>query len=101
MSEPLYEIAYISQAVGRGHDMVADILNISRRNNAARNITGSLFFDGTNFTQFLEGSLQEIDALFETIKKDPRHTQVILLHKMQIQDRRFGSWSMQYGHEAA
>lgn len=101
MSDKLYEIAYISQAVGNGHAMVDDILNISRRNNARRNITGSLFFDGANFTQFLEGTLQDIEVLFETIKKDPRHTQVILLHKMPIDERRFGSWSMQYGHEAA
>jgi len=101
MSEVIFEIAYISQAVGDGRAMVDDILDVARRNNAARNITGSLFFDGTNFTQFLEGALPDIEALFEIIKKDPRHTQIMQLHKIQISERRFGSWSMQYGHQAA
>ena len=101
MSSDLFEMAYISLAVGDGRAMIDDILEVSHRNNAARNITGSLFFDGVNFTQFLEGSLPDIEALFDVIKKDPRHAQVIQLHKVPITKRRFGSWSMQYGHEAA
>jgi len=94
-------MAYISMAVGDGRAMVNDILEVSRRNNAAHNITGSLFYDGVNFTQFLEGSLLDIEALFEVIKKDPRHAQIIQLHKIPITKRRFGYWSMHYGHEAA
>lgn len=101
MSNELYEIAYISQAVGNGHAMVKNILDTSRKNNSMRNITGSLFFDGMNFTQFLEGSLSDILPLFEIIKNDSRHINVILLHKVPIKERRFGSWSMQYGHHAA
>ncbi len=99
MLNKLFEIAYISQAVGNGHDMLEGILKKSRQNNLHRNITGSLLFDGINFTQFLEGPLPEIEALFETIKNDSRHINVILLHKIPVAQRRFGAWPMQYGHE--
>lgn len=47
--------------------------------NSEHEITGALIATGEIFFQIIEGPRHEIDALYERIKVDPRHTNVVTL----------------------
>jgi len=53
-----------------------------------------LLYCGEAFIQVLEGEESDLDKLFKIIKKDPRHTNVTILEKKQITERKFANWSM-------
>jgi len=46
--------------------------------------------------QLLEGEFETINKLYESIRKDRRHKDVITLHMKEIENRIFDSWSMAY-----
>jgi hypothetical protein len=46
------------------------------------------------FLQVLEGGRSAVNALYNRIAADPRHTQVELLVYEEIGERRFAGWSM-------
>jgi hypothetical protein len=73
-----------------------DILKVSRENNVAKDVTGLLLYKGGNFMQALEGPDDVVMALYETIKKDPRHKDVSIISTEQIQKRQFPAWEMAF-----
>jgi hypothetical protein len=99
MTTGLYHLVYYSQnkiardpATFERH--VADILEASRRNNTAVQITGALLFNEGCFAQVLEGPLPAIEATFERIQQDDRHGEVSLLALEEIEARAFPNWAM-------
>lgn len=77
-----------------GKTQINAILAQSRRNNPGRGITGILCFTDDIFLQVLEGGRAEVSALFATLVRDARHSDVELLIHEEIGERRFGNWSM-------
>lgn len=75
---------------------IQNILASCEKNNPNKDITGVLVHSENYFLQFLEGDADEIMGLFNHIKKDPRHSKVILLNKGEIESRMFPSWHMGY-----
>jgi hypothetical protein len=75
---------------------IQKILNSCERNNPSKSITGVLVHSNNYFLQFLEGDENELMALYNHIKKDSRHSKVILLNKGTIEGRMFPSWHMGY-----
>ena len=71
-----------------------DILEASRRNNPKYNITGMLLYRSGYFIQALEGEERDVDAIYEKIKQDPRHQNILVVQKEAIEERAFGEWSM-------
>lgn len=61
--------------------------------NAMLGITGYLIHRTGRFTQYLEGRRQEVEALFERIRVDQRHSVNTVLSLGQA-PRRFPNWSM-------
>jgi hypothetical protein len=55
---------------------IESLLECSRRNNAANDITGALLFDGRAFAQVLEGPRSSVEAVYAKIVNDPRHSNV-------------------------
>jgi hypothetical protein len=55
-----------------------------------------LFSDGC-FAQVLEGAREDIEAIFETIQCDQRHSDVTIMHLHEVHERSFGDWSMAFG----
>lgn len=91
------ELVYISAA--RRHcdpAELAAILEPARKNNARLGVTGILLYDAGSFIQVLEGDEPVVRELFETIKRDPRHHQVLVLGERSIDKRSFGEWTMGY-----
>jgi hypothetical protein len=62
--------------------------------NASKNISGMLLYGNGKFIQVLEGKGSDVEALFEKIVADSRHSQVNTLIKTHIRKREFNSWSM-------
>lgn len=91
----MIRMLYISSAIKPMSDEeLLELLQECRNNNNKDGITGMLLYCGDCFIQVLEGAQQEVETLFKTIKKDPRHTNCTLLEKKHISERKFPDWSM-------
>ncbi|MGR8933577.1 MAG: phosphate-starvation-inducible PsiE family protein [Gammaproteobacteria bacterium] len=91
----MIRLLYISSATKPMSDAeLLALLEECRRNNNKEGITGMLLYCGESFIQVLEGKEQDIETLFKTIKKDPRHSNVTVLEKKHITERKFPEWSM-------
>lgn len=73
---------------------VQNILSIARKNNAELGITGVLLCDTAYFLQALEGEAEVLQSVFKRIAKDPRHADVEILARGEIDQPRFSNWSM-------
>lgn len=90
----MLQIMYISSASNCAPIDVAQILTVSRRNNARDGITGLLYADGRRFLQVLEGPEEAVERAFIRIGGDPRHRAVVTLSRRAIEAREFGEWAM-------
>jgi hypothetical protein len=73
-----------------------DILEASRRNNTADEITGLLLYHNGNFMQVLEGPRANVEHTYQRIARDKRHQYVVTVLKQPITDRAFGAWKMSF-----
>ena len=74
---------------------VSQIVDQARKNNAARGITGVLLFENGYFLQAIEGPRDELKELYDTIKQDERHQQLVCLIDKTIELTSFDQWSME------
>lgn len=86
-------------------DELMQLLEQSRRNNAARDITGMLLYMEVRFLdrlegrfmQLLEGSEAQVRATYGQIIADDRHHGILLLVNGELPERQFPGWSMGFG----
>ncbi len=72
------------------------MLHRSNMTNTILNITGCLFFHDGKFVQFLEGEEEKVRPLFNLIKTDNRHKEIVLLSTETTKNRLFNDWSVVY-----
>jgi hypothetical protein len=98
-----FSILYTSKAAKLMTDEdLLPILEESRSWNNDHNLTGMLLYiEGQflvrkegKFMQVLEGPEFEVRAIYEKIKNDDRHRNIILLNEMTIEKRNFEKWLM-------
>ena len=77
-------------------DEVDEIVAVSLRRNPALEVTGALVFTERLFAQNLEGPDSALDALMDSIRRDPRHRDVEIVYRQPIPARRFDTWAMAY-----
>lgn len=93
----LYSLIYVSTAVRLlDNNELLEILRTSRKNNVENNLTGMLLYKEGNFLQILEGEEPDVKFIFEKIKKDPRHTDIIIIFEGVSEAREFGNWQMAF-----
>ena len=90
----LVRLLYASRVVEPAAAATESILSQSRSHNPACGITGILCYGGGIFLQALEGGRNQVSVLYGHIQKDIRHKDVVLLHYEEIEERRFGGWTM-------
>lgn len=90
----LVRLLYCSRAVDTSDAAIDSILAQARQHNPISGITGILCYGGGIFLQAIEGGRMQVSELFGTIQGDKRHKDVALLHYEEIQERRFGGWTM-------
>ncbi len=77
----------------------ADIYLTAREMNARTGISGYLHQEDGHFVQFVEGPAWSIQAILQTIAKDPRHTSMAHLLSFESQHRMFRDWEMAFTDE--
>ena len=90
----LVRLIYASRAADASAAAIEAILTQAREHNPATGITGVLCYGGGVFLQAIEGGRSQVNALFGHIQRDVRHQDVELLHYEEIDERRFGGWTM-------
>ena len=96
-TERLLEVLYVSVLAGDASTgLVANIARAARVANLQTGVTGLLVFDGLRFCQQIEGKPSHIEALMERIARDPRHSDVRILHHGALRQRRFRNFSLGY-----
>jgi hypothetical protein len=75
------------------------ILETSRVNNRAADVSGMLLYSDRSFFQVLEGAEEAVDAVYARIAADPRHRDLRTLVLEPITKRGFADWAM--GHAEA
>lgn len=95
ISKDEIQLVYISERCAGTDDAAINKIKLrAEPNNHRRNITGALLFTERYFLQYLEGEAAVVDALYASIGRDSRHTNVRLLMRKPIQQRDFARWSL-------
>jgi hypothetical protein len=96
-SEPLFHLIYSSKATVRlSQASLLDLLKHAHLRNEPRGLTGMLLYRDGLYLQFLEGKPDEVAGLLDRLRRDPRHTNIRILHKGNLPERLFPDWSMAY-----
>lgn len=88
------QYVYLSTASEAAEGQFDRILASSVRNNATRQITGFLLFNGRNFLQLIEGPDAALQALLATLARDGRHAGLAILFSQSIVERCSPDWWM-------
>ena len=93
----LYNMVYCSRAtMGVDDAAVARIIEVSRRSNPERGITGLLVFGSGIFFQWLEGPRDNVTALLSLLKTDTRHDNIVIFSENEeARERLFPDWDME------
>ncbi len=78
------------------HSDIEQIIHAAQTHNVEQGITGMLYFNNNYFLQCLEGDREKVNALYNSIVKDARHHNVVILSYQEINSRDFQNWSMGY-----
>jgi hypothetical protein len=91
----LTSLTYLSTATERfGPGELRDLLAHSRERNHERGLTGLLLHVDGRFIQTLEGETATVDATYERIAADPRHRDVFVTWREEVDHRAYPDWSM-------
>ncbi|MEO8937340.1 MAG: BLUF domain-containing protein [Burkholderiaceae bacterium] len=98
MSSPSV-IVYRSRAVFAESDVdLFYLLAQARERNEFEGITGLLLYDRGHFYQWIEGEAPSLAPVWDSIRRDWRHTDIEVLADREIPFRLFTEWTMQFAH---
>lgn len=66
----------------------------ARARNRELGITGMLLFEDGCFLQTLEGPPDQLDMVWDSIKRDPRHRDIQVLSEHVVNNRLFSAWDL-------
>ena len=73
---------------------IEKILASCKKNNPSLEITGVLLYSDTKFIQMVEGEYKLLMELYDKIKLDDRHRNVMMISCGPIKEKAFPSWHM-------
>lgn len=95
MSDNLIQTIYASRASEKFVEAeLTDLMQQAKTNNLRAELTGMLLYCEGNFFQVLEGEEDAVLSVYESIKKDARHSDMVKIIEEGIPERAFGDWSM-------
>ena len=97
----LIQLIYASRPFGFDDLALTGILATARRNNIRDGITGALICREDLFMQMLEGTGDVVNAAFDRIKRDDRHTDISEVSTAEIETRMFPQWAMRHDPAAS
>ena len=97
-----YAIVYVSTASETlDENEIKQILTSTEECNNKNNITGLLLFSEGNFFQVIEGDKQVIMELFENIKEDDRHHNILQIFGKDIHKEAYDGYTSDFVSEVA
>ena len=101
LAPEVWRLVYISRNEIEGSEAeiqaeIEQILAVARTSNDAVGVCGALLFNRDCFAQALEGPQAAVQATFERIQCDPRHSDVVILGFDAVPEATFEGWSMGY-----
>lgn len=72
------------------------LLDKARQFNKSHGVTGLLIYRDRVFLQYLEGLSSDITIVYDRIKRDNRHEELVPIMQGKIQSRLFPEWDMNY-----
>lgn len=92
-----YAICYVSTvAPNLPISVIQDLLEQSSKKNNKKGITGILLFSNGNFFQVLEGEKNAVEDLFNTIKEDKKHYDLLPVFKKEISNPEFKEYKSDF-----
>lgn len=96
-TEQIATISYRSRAVQPFSELqLAQLLESARQYNHANGLTGLLVYDDQRFFQWIEGSPEKLDKVWDSIQRDSRHTDIQIMGNQRVPLRFFGDWDMRF-----
>lgn len=93
--ESAFQLLYISAATHEFTETeLQDLLSLARERNQEMGVSGMLLYHEGSFIQALEGPQEQVEAIYNKIGKDTRHTETQVLFRGEIEHRDFDGWSM-------
>jgi Sensors of blue-light using FAD len=97
----LFRLVYRSRSTVEGtaeevQRAIDAIVAASRRRNGQAGVTGALMFTGLFFVQALEGPAAAVEATFDRICCDLRHSNVEVVECGPVLELAFGEWPMSH-----
>ena len=90
-----YCIVFTSSSLLSEAELIRLMTN-SQINNRNLGITGILLYFNGSVIEVLEGPEESVKALYDVIRRDPRHTLLIKLYQGFVKKRSFPDWLMGY-----
>ena len=91
----LLRLAYVSRLNSdMTEERIAEMIEAAASANVSHGVTGVIALEGLRVCQVIEGDGADIDRLFDNIRADPRHAEVIELDRAEVSTRRYPEWSM-------
>lgn len=96
--EAMHRLIYFSSvdppAATRMKHTLDDILEVSRRRNAALGLTGALLARNGRFLQLIEGEKSAVQQVYGAISSDPRHSGLRVVESRAVASRQFAGWEL-------
>ena len=92
----MYRLIYLSSSNLKTDSDLNDLLIKSQKSNRSNNISGILLHKNGEFVQVLEGEKKAVLDLFEIIKTDNRHKNIIAFDEKEISERYFSGYFMAF-----
>ena len=93
----MYHLIYASSAAkALTQRQLDDLLTKVRQNNIKLDITGMLIYTGGHFIQVLEGEEDMVKKLYNSIRKDTRHKDVIVIYEGELAERQFANRELDF-----
>jgi hypothetical protein len=94
-ADPVAGLAYRSRPVAEPTPAeLDDLLRKARQRNRLEGLTGLLIYDHGFFFQWLEGPKSALQRVWESIRRDPRHTDLTILRDQMLPRRFFTGWDL-------
>lgn len=90
----MLQLIYASRPFGFDAAILSGILVHARKFNAESDLSGALICRNDIYLQLIEGPQSTVESLYERIKRDDRHTDVVELMRRPILHRLFPEWAM-------
>lgn len=95
----LSAVIYRSRAVAPMADIdLFYLLAQARQRNDSLGVSGLILYDRGSFFQWIEGGEKRLGLVWNSIRRDPRHSGIVVLADQAIPVRLFEGWQMRFAH---